>query len=114
MSFRGLLRSQRLLLLSTLIGVGLLSGLGYWQLQRLQWKETLLSQISDRIDSPAAPLPPRENWANLNPDDYDYRHIVLRGTFDHARESYLFRASATGAASDGPGFEVLTPMKLAD
>ncbi len=114
MSFRGLLRHHWLLLVSTLVGVGLLSGLGFWQLQRLHWKESLLAQISCRIDAPAAPLPPRENWANLNPDEYDYRHVVLRGTFDHAKESYLFRASATGAASDGPGYEVLTPLKLAE
>ncbi len=114
MSYWGLLRRHWLLLLSTLIGVGLMSGLGLWQLQRLHWKESLLQQISSRIDAPAAPLPPRENWASLDPDDYDYRHVVLRGAFDHARESYLFRASATGAAGDGPGYEVLTPLKLTE
>ena len=26
---------------------------------------------------------------------------IMRGVFDHAKESYLFRASATGAAGDG-------------
>ncbi len=114
MSFRGLLRRHWLLLVSTLIGAGLLSGLGFWQLQRLHWKEALLAQISSRIDAPAVPLPPREAWASLNPDDYDYRHVVLRGIFDHAKESYLFRASATGAAGDGPGYEVLTPLELRD
>jgi surfeit locus 1 family protein len=112
MSFGGLLRRHWLLLLSTLLGVSLLSGLGYWQLQRLHWKETLLAQISARINAPAAALPRRENWANLSPDDYDYRHVVFRGIFDHSRESYLFRASATGAAGDGPGYEVLTPLNL--
>jgi surfeit locus 1 family protein len=114
MSFWGHLRRHFLLLLSTLIGVGLLSGLGFWQLQRLQWKEALLAQIAARIDQPAAPLPPRENWASLDPNDYDYRHVRLTGTLDHARESYLFRASATGAAGDGPGYEILTPLKLTD
>jgi surfeit locus 1 family protein len=114
MSFWGLFRRQWPLLLSVLIGVALLCGLGVWQLQRLHWKEALLAQISARLDAPAAPLPARENWASLNPDDYDYRHVFLRGTFDHGKESYLFRASATGAAGDGPGYEILTPLKLAD
>ena len=114
MSFSGLLRRHWPLLLSTLLAAGLLSGLGFWQLQRLQWKETLLAQISARLDAPATPAPPRENWPALNPDDYDYRHVTLRGTFDHAQESYLFRASATGAAGEGPGYEVLTPLRLAD
>jgi len=36
----------------------------------------------------------------------------LRGVFDHSKESYLFRASATGAASGGPGYEIITPLAL--
>jgi surfeit locus 1 family protein len=112
MSFWGFSRRQWPLLLSTLVGAGLLSGLGFWQLQRLHWKEAVLAQISARLDAPATPPPPRENWAALHPDDYDYRPVTLRGTFDHAKEAYLFRASATGAAGDGPGYEVLTPLRL--
>jgi surfeit locus 1 family protein len=114
MSFWGLFRRHWLLLLSTLIGAALLSGLGIWQLQRLHWKESVLAQISARLDAPAASLPARETWTSLDPDDYDYRHVFLRGTFDHTKESWLFRASATGAAGDGPGYEILTPFKLAD
>jgi surfeit locus 1 family protein len=107
-------RRHALLLFCALLGVGLMSGLGVWQLQRLSWKEALLAQISSRRDAAPAALPPHQNWASLNPDDYDYRHVSLRGVFDHARESYLFRASVTGAAGQGPGYEVFTPLRLAD
>ncbi len=106
------LRRHALLLAFTLAGVLLMSGLGVWQLQRLQWKEAILAQIAVRRDAPASPLPSRENWAALNPDAYEYRHVFIRGVFDHARESYLFRASATGAAGGGAGYEVLTPLRL--
>lgn len=108
------LRRQFLLLLSALIGIGLLSGLGFWQLQRLAWKETILAQISARGNAAPAPLPPRAQWVSLDPDDYDYRPVAFFGVFDHTKESRLFRASATGAASDGPGYEIFTPLRLRD
>lgn len=108
----GVLRRNWLLLLTTLIGVALLSWLGVWQLQRLQWKEGLLARIAARRDAPPAPPPPQNQWAGLKPDDYDYRRVLLRGVFDHAKEAYLFRASATGAGGEGPGYQVLTPLRL--
>jgi surfeit locus 1 family protein len=106
------LRRHFVLLVCALIGVILLSGLGVWQLQRLEWKEALLAQIAARRDVAPAPLPPPAEWADLKPDDYDYRRVTVRGVFDHARESYLFRASATGAVGEGPGYEVVTPLRL--
>jgi surfeit locus 1 family protein len=106
------LRRHFALLASALIGILLLSGLGAWQLQRLQWKEALLAQIAARRDAAPTPLPPLADWAALKSDDYDYRRVTLHGVFDHAREAYLFRASATGAAGDGPGYEVVTPLRL--
>jgi surfeit locus 1 family protein len=105
-------RRHALLLACTVAGVLLMSGLGAWQLQRLRWKEEVLAQIAARRDAPATAIPARENWAALNPRDYDYRHVVVHGVFDHAKESYLFRASATGAAGGGAGYEVLTPLRL--
>ena len=38
----------------------------------------------------------------------------MRGVFDHAKESSLFRASATGAAGGGAGYEIVTPLRLDD
>ncbi len=74
----------------------------------------MLAQIAARRDAAPLTLPPQNNWAHLKPDHYDYRHVILRGTFDHAKESPLFRACATGAAGEGPGYEILTPLRLAD
>ncbi|HUO55669.1 MAG TPA: SURF1 family protein [Rhodoblastus sp.] len=107
-----MIRRHLILLVWVFIGVAALSGLGVWQLRRLAWKEDLLARIATRRDAPPVPLPPPAEWPNLKPQNYDYRHVRLRGIFDHARESYLFRASATGAASGGPGYEVITPLKL--
>ena len=100
------------LVISTLLGFAFLMGLGLWQLQRLSWKEALIAQIAARRDMAPTPLPPQSQWSSLKPRDYDYRRVTLRGQFDHAHEAYLFRASPTGAAGEGPGYEVLTPLRL--
>jgi surfeit locus 1 family protein len=106
------LRRHLSLFVSTLLGFALLVSLGVWQVRRLAWKENLLAQIAARRDAPPAPLPPRADWPRLKPDAYDYRHVRLRGSFDNAKESYIFRASATGGEAGGPGYEVVTPLKL--
>jgi surfeit locus 1 family protein len=40
----------------SLIGVAILVWLGFWQLQRLHWKENLLARIAALRDAPARPL----------------------------------------------------------
>jgi surfeit locus 1 family protein len=106
------LRERFVLLLCAALGVALLAGLGAWQMQRLHWKEDVLARIAARRDAPPAPPPPREMWPALTPDDYDYRPVIVEGVFDHTKESYLFRASATGKAGEGPSYEIVTPLRL--
>ena len=92
-----------------------LIGLGIWQLERLQWKEALLARIDSRIHATAQPLPPAANWPAMQPDEYDYLHVTVTGTYDHAHETALFRAaSGTGEAGGKPGYQILTPLLLAD
>ncbi len=43
--------------LSTVVMLAILTGLGVWQLERLQWKEGLLAEIAHAEQSPAVPLP---------------------------------------------------------
>ena len=95
--------------LCTLLAGALLVGLGVWQLHRLAWKEALIARIASRANAPPQPLSPSSLWADLKPDDYEYRRVALTGTFDNAAETLILRASA-----DGPGYHVLTPLRLAD
>ena len=76
------------------IAFALLVGLGAWQLQRLAWKEAILARIDSRIHQPPAPLPPRAQWATLDPDDYDYAHVRVRGRYLQGQEALIFRSSA--------------------
>lgn len=83
-----------------------LLALGVWQLQRLEWKETLIERLHSRAEAPAAPLPtgalPEEEW--------EYRNVTLRGVFMHANEVHLLNRSLNG----NPGLHVLTPMRRTD
>jgi surfeit locus 1 family protein len=99
--------------LFTFVAFVILVALGLWQLQRLGWKEAIIARIEARAKAPPAPLPAVSDWAQLSPDDYDYRHVDLVGTFEHDKEVLVFRGAATGAHVLGPGYHVLTPLKLA-
>ena len=92
----------------TLIVGGILVGLGIWQLDRLAWKDAIVARIEARTTAAPQPLPPREGWDALKPDDYEYRRVTVAGRFDNAKEAYILRAS-----SDGPVYHVLTPLALA-
>ncbi len=93
--------------LCTVMAAAVLIGLGVWQLHRLAWKDALLARIESRSKSPPHPLPPSATWSSLKPEGYEYDHVVVTGTFDHAAETLILRAS-----TDGPGYHVITPLKL--
>jgi surfeit locus 1 family protein len=95
--------------LFTLVMGAILVSLGVWQLHRLAWKEAILARVAARVTAPPQAVPPPAAWPTLQPDDYEYRHVALDGTFDHADEALVFRGTAAG-----PGYFVLTPLRLAD
>jgi surfeit locus 1 family protein len=98
--------------LVALAGVVVLISLGIWQLHRLAWKEALIARIEARAKAPPTPLPPQSEWPALKPDDYEYRHVILRGRFD-GREALVFRGSGP-EAGEGPGYLLLAPLLLPD
>ena len=100
--------------LAALIAIGILVGLGVWQIQRLAWKTKLLETIAARTTAAPMPLPPEAAWPDLKPAHYGYRHVALQGVFEHDKEVHIFRplAEARGA-THGVGYLVLTPLRLA-
>jgi surfeit locus 1 family protein len=89
----------------------LLLGLGFWQLKRLAYKETLIATIAARATNAPSDLPPPGEWLALLSDDYDYRHVKFAGSFDLAREALIFSAPPRDFGVE-PGFFVLTPFRL--
>ena len=93
------------------IAFAILVTLGVWQLHRLAWKEGLIAEIDIRANAAPEPLPLAAEWPALRPRDYEYRHVATTGTFEHDKEALVYRASG-GDAGNGPGYLVLTPLRL--
>lgn len=101
-------RPSSYLTLSFLIAVGLLLGLGTWQVQRLQQKNQLAERIADRLTLTAIALP---SAADLKDPDaqagLDYRRVRVNGEFLHEAERHWWRPSIGGQA----GYHILTPLR---
>ena len=63
--------SALLVSLAALIVFAVLVSLGLWQVERLHWKEALITRIEARIHGEPGPLPAASTWASLKPLDYD-------------------------------------------
>lgn len=64
-------------------------GLGTWQVKRLRWKTDLISEAEDRLTLPPLPLPPVVNPKIASSHEFDYRRVVVKGTFRHDQEMYV-------------------------
>ncbi len=84
----------------------ILCGLGFWQLERLQWKLALIARVDSRMAAPPVSL---DRILAMPQDEAQYRRVTLKGHFDHAREAYVF-TTADGA----PVYHVLTPFHAED
>jgi len=91
--------------LFTLAIVALLIGLGVWQLKRLAWKEGLIAEIEARAKG--TPITLKEAIAvSRESRDPSYYRVHAKGSFDHAKERYLYALSDDGE----PGWHVITPF----
>jgi len=95
--------------LFTLAIVALLIGLGMWQLKRLAWKEGLIAEIEARAKG--TPITLKEAIAvSREGRDPSYYRVHVKGSFDHAKERYLYALSNDGE----PGWHVITPFDSAE
>lgn len=86
--------------------LGILIGLGSWQLARLQWKEALIAERSARLAAP--PIAASEVTGPA--DAYDLRRVLIAGEWLHAHEILIEAQIHRGAA----GYHVVTPFRLGD
>jgi surfeit locus 1 family protein len=107
----GPVRPDRFPWVAVILGIAafaVLIGLGTWQVERLAWKEALLSSIDQRTHAAPRPLAEVEREFTQS-GDVDYWPVELSGTFEHAKERHFF-ATYEGES----GFFVYTPLVLAD
>lgn len=97
------IRSRRVLLpiLVSLPVLAILTALGTWQLQRLQWKEALLTELDAAQAAPPVPIGDRAK---------SFARLLATGRFDHSRE-VLLGAEVRGGEL---GARLITPLLRSD
>lgn len=98
---------MRNILMILVIGVGgvaALLSLGTWQIQRLHWKEAILTEIEGRIGAEPVPLP-----AAPDPERDRYRPVVVEGTPGQPVLRVL-----SGLKNVGAGHMLIVPLTTPD
>lgn len=83
------------------VGAAILIGLGTWQVQRLAWKEGILSEIDARLAAVPVPLP-----ATPDPEADRYLAVTAIGTLT-GPELHVLTSTKRG----GPGFRVIRAFR---
>jgi surfeit locus 1 family protein len=93
-------------------GVALFAGfilLGNWQVRRLAWKRDLIAHVDQRVHAPPVAAPGPTQWASVNAEDDEYKHVSLSGTLLNDRQTLVWAAT-----DEGSGFWVVTPLRRVD
>ncbi|MDD9726312.1 SURF1 family protein [Roseovarius sp. SK2] len=96
-------RNLVLPLIFGLAGAAVLIWLGVWQMQRLDWKEGILSQIETRIAAEPVALP-----ESFDPEADRYLPVTVTGQFGEGALRVLVSRKQVGA-----GYLVISPFETA-
>lgn len=89
---------------AVILGLAVLIGLGTWQMQRREWKLSLIERIEQRAHDEAISLTlAKELWQRER--DVEYYRVLLVGRFLHDQERHLYTVEQGRA-----GWRVITPL----
>lgn len=88
---------------------GSFSFLGFWQLQRLAWKQSLLQTVERNVHAAPASLNSLESFKNFEYPRDEYRRVVLSGQPDCARATRVWATTVLGT-----GYWWMVPVRLSD
>lgn len=92
-------------------GIAVLLKLGFWQLDRLEWKNELIARVESRMNAPAVPAPMEAEWPKVNAKTDEYRRVRVIGTFRHEDEVAIFTTLTKPKGKlSGQGYWILTPL----
>lgn len=100
--------------IATLIALAILVALGTWQLQRLTWKAELTHRIEQRAAAEPGAVAPEARWPEWDAAADEFRHVRVRGTFLHDRETLVHGLRPEGNGPIQQGYYVFTPLRLDD
>ena len=110
------MRPIRVLLLPTIaaaVALAVLLNLGFWQLDRLAWKERLIEKVAADVVTPPVAAPGPAAWADLSSED-DYRHVAVTGRFLEGAVFYYTALTGPAGPVGGPGVMVYAPFETDD
>jgi surfeit locus 1 family protein len=90
--------------LATLVLLPLLTGLGFWQLDRAGQKQAIIDRYVERLREPALELSGRVQKLPQMPN----RRVIARGRYDLEHQVLIDNRTHEGR----PGYHVLTPLRL--
>ena len=82
-------------------------GLGFWQLERREWKRDILDRISTHQAAPPMAL---DELVKGDPLRFEYGRVKVAGTLQHHNEFFL----AARSLKNKVGLQVVTPIKTDD
>lgn len=94
----------RLPTVAVAIGIAILLGLGFWQLQRLGWKNEM--NASRLVASVSPPIVVTDN---LPPRAADFTRLRVRGEFAQDKRAFVLARTVRGEF----GYHLLMPLKIA-
>ncbi len=92
--------------LFVIAGVGVLIRLGFWQLDRLEWRREFNARATSQLNAPRLDLTASQPADQLF--DMEYRSVTVTGSYDFSQEVLL----RNQVWENRLGFHVLTPLKI--
>jgi len=83
-------------------------GLGTWQILRMQWKQNLIDNATEKISQPVAELPDDISESNIS--QYEFRRVSCTGTYMKG----LAMPIGPRANEGRNGFYLVAPFRLAN
>lgn len=100
--------------IAALAGLAVLLSLGFWQLERLSWKDALIAKVSKDVTLPAVSAPVPSDWPGMDHLEWDYRNVSVTGRFLEGAAYYYTALGKANGPFEGPGFMVYSPFQTHD
>ncbi|RTL77336.1 MAG: SURF1 family protein [Bradyrhizobiaceae bacterium] len=96
-----------------LVMTALLTGLGFWQLERRDEKHALIAALNARLAAEPVKLPPSSDWPHLNRSDDEFRRVRFTATFENKPDAMIYTSSsAVRTDIKTPGAWAFLPARL--
>lgn len=96
-----------------LVMTALLTGLGFWQIERGNEKHALIAALNQRLSAEPVALPPPAEWPQLNAANDEFRRVRFTATFENKPDAMIY-TSSSAVRSDvkSPGAWAFLPVRL--